>query len=215
MINVTGISYFSYRFVQKQDSLTFKTDTIVEDIKRGGAALDRVMRKLYTDEKCRAQAQSVFLRLGGREQEFEDIFQDSIAHLIMNVRRGKFKGDSTISTYLISICKNLWLNKSRKEVRHREILSALSTEESTSPKTPEDIMLFQERTELFNTLIEQTGEACRKVLSLWSLSYSMDEIAKQTGYKNAAIVRKKKHNCLQRLIELVRKHRSQLEFFKR
>ncbi len=177
---------------------------ILQQIAEGGKSLEQVMQELYTDEQCRGQALSLLLRMGGREQDFEDIFQDGIAHLIMNIRKEKFKGESSIKTYLLSICKHLWMNKSRQQANRKTLLVSQPLASETSTDSPEDILLYQERRQTLQVLLNKIGDPCRRILSLWSLSYSMDEISQLTDYKNAAVVRKKKHHCLQQLMMMVR-----------
>jgi len=41
----------------------------------------------------------------------EDIFQDGFTIAIMNISNGKFRGESSFSTYLNSICRNICLKK--------------------------------------------------------------------------------------------------------
>ena len=43
--------------------------------------------------------------------EPEDIFQEGLTRAVINVRKGSFKGDSTFSTYLYGICRNLCLKE--------------------------------------------------------------------------------------------------------
>jgi RNA polymerase sigma factor (sigma-70 family) len=179
-------------------------NSILQRIVEGGKSLEQAMQELYTDEQCRGQALSLLLRMGGRGQDFEDIFQDSIAHLIMNIRKGKFKGESSMKTYLLSICKHLWLNKSRQQANRETLLTKQPLVSETGANSPEDILLYQERTQTLQLLLGKIGDPCRRILSLWSLSYSMDEISQLTSYKNAAVVRKKKHHCMQQLMKMVR-----------
>ncbi|MCB0641178.1 MAG: hypothetical protein KDC44_06040, partial [Phaeodactylibacter sp.] len=44
-------------------------------------------------------------------------------------------------------------------------------------------------------------EACRQVLKMWTLGYSMREIAANAGYKSDGVVRKKKRLCLVKLMQ--------------
>lgn len=45
----------------------------------------------------------------------DDVFQDGLTRAIINIRKGIFKGDSTFSTYLYSICRNICLKEYNKE----------------------------------------------------------------------------------------------------
>lgn len=176
---------------------------ILQRIEEGGKSLEQAMQELYTDEQCRGQALSLLLRMGAGKQDFEDVFQDSIAHLIMNIRKGKFKGESSIKTYLLSICKHLWMNKRKQLANRKALLVSQPPVSEANQNSPEDLLLYQERKQTLQVLLDKIGDPCRRILSLWSLSYSMDEISQLTDYKNAAVVRKKKHHCLQQLMLMV------------
>ena len=41
----------------------------------------------------------------------EDIYQDGFTIAVVNIRNGKFRGESSFSTYLNSICRNICLKK--------------------------------------------------------------------------------------------------------
>ena len=49
----------------------------------------------------------------------------------------------------------------------------------------------------------QVGEKCQKVLEMWSQNYAMKEIAQALGYKSEGMVRKKKHQCLRKLTQMI------------
>lgn len=44
----------------------------------------------------------------------EDIFQEGLTRAILNIRNGKFRGESSFSTYLNSICRNICLKELNK-----------------------------------------------------------------------------------------------------
>src|SRR4249919_570238 len=55
----------------------------------------------------------------GSEQDAEDIFQEVILVFIEIVKQDKFRGESSISTFLYSITRNIWLNELKKKDRSR------------------------------------------------------------------------------------------------
>ena len=57
-----------------------------------------------------------------------------------------------------------------------------------------------------SNILLQVGERCKKILELWKLSYSMEEIAAEVGFSSAQMARKNKYRCHKRLIELLEKH---------
>ena len=43
--------------------------------------------------------------------EPDDVFQEGLTRAVINIRKGVFKGDSSFSTYLYGICRNLCLKE--------------------------------------------------------------------------------------------------------
>ncbi len=180
-----------------------KNQYIVDAILAGGRALNQAMADLYKSGHFKDAVRALVLEYGGKDSEVEDVFQDGIAHLIMNIRKGNFRGESGLKTYFLSICKNIWFQKLRREKKFKEIIQQLPPQE-IADSTPGSLLLLGEKKILLNQLLDRIGSVCKKVISLWTLSYSMKEIAQKTGYKNEGVVRKKKHQCLQALVELVK-----------
>jgi RNA polymerase sigma factor (sigma-70 family) len=143
--------------------------------------------------------------MGGNLQDGEDIFQETVVIFIDLVQRRKFRGDSSIKTFLTSIAKHIWLNeiKRRKSINHRE--SRFGTE-----RDQEDLFDSYEQQEIkaqFLTLLSQMGDSCRQVLSLFYYeNLTFAEIMEKMGYESEQVVRNKKYKCLRELTELVRKN---------
>ena len=137
----------------------------------------------------------------GSREDIEDIFQEGVRHLIINVRAGRFNKQSSIKTYLSSICKNLWYTKFSREVKLKEIKKQLPSMEEETP-SPEQHFLIREKNELLNSVLGHLGATCKKVLGLWSLGFSFKEISQQTGSSEGA-VRKQKFDCLKKLTTLL------------
>ena len=52
--------------------------------------------------------------MGGSLQDGEDIFQETVVTFIDLVRKSKFRGDSSIKTFLVSVARNIWLNELKR-----------------------------------------------------------------------------------------------------
>jgi DNA-directed RNA polymerase specialized sigma subunit len=63
-----------------------------------------------------------------------------------------------------------------------------------------------ERRQNLEVVLQQIDDKCRQVLTLWAKDMKMQAIAKVLNYSSAEVVRKKKHFCLKKLIELVNLH---------
>ncbi|MBR9922070.1 MAG: sigma-70 family RNA polymerase sigma factor [Bacteroidetes bacterium] len=174
---------------------------LIRMIRSGGKQMELAMRYWNSHSGIREKLDSWIRKAGGTKADSADIFQDSICYLILNIRNGKFEGASNLQTYFMAIGKNLWLQQSRRSQHYQRILNSVQAEEATVIN-PEHILMRAEQINRLDQLLQLTGDACRKVLGMWSLNFSMREIARELGYKTEAVVRKKKHQCLKQLMKL-------------
>ena len=74
--------------------------------------------------------------------------------------------------------------------------------------------LANEQKNVIQQLLGRLGDKCQKILELWKLSYSMEEIATQVGLKDAGVARRQRYNCYQKLLKIVEQEPSLLNFLK-
>jgi RNA polymerase sigma factor (sigma-70 family) len=141
----------------------------------------------------------------GSEQDAEDIFQEVMVAFINLLKAEKFRGESSIRTFLFSLNKNIWLNelkrRGRAAAREEKYEKMANREEQTVDVAME---LRQTKQDLLNTL-ETLGENCKKILLLFYYeNKSMREILAELPYENEQVVRNKKSKCLKKLETLVK-----------
>jgi RNA polymerase sigma factor (sigma-70 family) len=140
----------------------------------------------------------------GTEDEARDIYQDALVVFWQKSRSGNLVLTSKISTYIYSICQNLW----RKELDRKK---RLSNEEKDSPETLD--LDGPERERIIAKCMEQLGETCRKVLMYYYFDeMSMQEIADSLGFANTDTAKTKKYKCKQKLDELVKAQYTEQDF---
>jgi RNA polymerase sigma factor (sigma-70 family) len=109
-----------------------------------------------------------------------------------------------MSTFIYSICQNLW----RKELDRKK---RLSNEEKDTPTSID--MDSPEREKIMAKCLDQLGETCRKVLMYYYFDeMSMQEIAEKLGFANTDTAKTKKYKCKQKLDELVKAQYSEQDF---
>lgn len=145
------------------------------------------------------------LNNSGSGQDAEDVFQEVLVAFIHLLKAGKFRGESSIRTFLFSLNKNIWLNelkrRGRASAREEKYEKAMNREEPTADIAME---LRQTKQELLKTL-DALGENCKKILLLFYYeNRSMKEIVTELPYENEQVVRNKKSKCLKKLEELVK-----------
>lgn len=144
----------------------------------------------------------------GNEQDAEDIFQEVILAFITLVQAGKFRGDSSVKTFLYSLNRNIWLNELKRRGR-AQAREERYERQNEHPEMTVDIVLElqQTRASLMETL-EALGENCKKILLLFYFeNQSMKEILTHLSYENEQVVRNKKSKCLKKLEQLVKENK--------
>jgi RNA polymerase sigma factor (sigma-70 family) len=140
----------------------------------------------------------------GTEDEARDVYQDALVVFWQKARSGNLVLTSKISTYVYSICQNLW----RKELDRKK---RLSNEEKDSSESMD--LDGPEREKIIARCMEQLGETCRKVLTYYYFDeMSMQEIADKLGFANTDTAKTKKYKCKQKLDELVKAQYTEQDF---
>jgi RNA polymerase sigma factor (sigma-70 family) len=162
--------------------------------------LEPAILQLYQDHSEAAKA--FIMSKGGTQQDADDIFQETIVSFIDSVQKKKFRQESEIRTFLISISKNLWYNEIRKRARagRREIIFEMDRDQ---PETEViETIQYREMKQQLNQMLQDLGESCRKILELFYYeNLSMKDIVAHLHYENEQVVRNKKYKCLNQLTE--------------
>ncbi len=183
---------------------SFSEQELLEAIQSGGQLLDQAMNYIYQKNEYKESVTKFVLQRSGTQKDVEDVFQEGICDLIVNIRDGKFKGKSSIKTYLTAICKNIWFTRFKRQEHLENIKSKIS--EGAKPemdKGPEDQFILSETSDLLNDLLSKLTAECQQVLSMWALGYSFKEIGAQMSKKEGT-VRKQKHSCFKSLMALLK-----------
>jgi RNA polymerase sigma factor (sigma-70 family) len=140
----------------------------------------------------------------GTEEEARDVYQDALIVFWQKATSGNLVLTSKISTYIYSICQNLW----RKELDRKK---RLSNEEKDTPVALDTETAERER--IIAKCIDQLGDTCKKVLTYYYFDeMSMQEIADKMGFDNTDTAKTKKYKCKRKLDELVKAQYSEQDF---
>lgn len=159
---------------------------VLEKIRQGD---EKALQYLY--KKHYRMMLKLVMRNSGSEDEAKDVFQDALIVFWEKVIADKLTLTSKISTYLYSVCQNLW----RKELDRK---GRLTDEVEDSPEYVDQDR--QERIDIVNHCIAQLGESCRQILIYYYYDkLSMNDIAEKMGFANADTAKTKKYKCKQEL----------------
>ena len=132
----------------------------------------------------------------GTEYEAKDIYQEALIVLWQKAVSGNLVLTSKLSTYLYSICQNLW----RKELDRKSRLSSETKDGSEYMEHDRE-----ERVRIIRDCIDQLGDTCQKVLTYYYFDgMSMNDIAEKLGFSNTDTAKTKKYKCKKRLDQLVK-----------
>lgn len=128
---------------------------------------------------------------GGDEPAGEDVFQETLILFDRNIREGRFTGQSGLQTYFLGIAKQWWFN------RRRNIRPVSLSPEYDRPVTenPERIALQQEKQYIIEAVLDSLGDHCKRVLGLYKLSLSNEEIAQELGLSSPEMAKKYTYRC--------------------
>lgn len=186
---------------------------LITAIKAGGTQRQRAIRYIYNNKGFSQKIIQFVKNNSGNLQDGQDAFHEGIIVLDRNIRQDKFRGESALSSYLYSICRFHWMNQIRKKAKvdYTEDQQRLDEVEI---ENPENMMMGDERKTMLEKILSQLGERCQKILHLWKLSYSMEEIAEKLGFSSAAMARKNKYRCHKSLMKYLEENPEERDFLK-
>jgi RNA polymerase sigma factor (sigma-70 family) len=172
---------------------------IFDRIRKGDEkALEFIYKKYYR------MMTKMVISNSGTEEEARDVYQDALVVFWQKARSGNLVMTSKMSTFIYSVCQNLW----RKELDRKKRLSNEEVDSSVSINTDS-----AEREKIVARCLEQLGDTCRKVLMYYYFDeLSMQEIADKLGFANTDTAKTKKYKCKQKLDELVKAQYTEQDF---
>jgi RNA polymerase sigma factor (sigma-70 family) len=170
------------------------------------ALLDNDTEKLKgVYEKCVSKIRTMVLKNNGSEADAADIFQDALVSIFQKAKSGNFILTCPLEAYLYLICKNRWINE-----LNRRGASGVTFTDTEGFKHGEDVFQSAEelrnKSERHNLLLEklkQLGDGCKRLLELSWGGLGMEEVAAELN-NSYGYVRKKKSECMAKLINLVK-----------
>ena len=149
----------------------------------------------------------------------EDLYQEAFIAVQDNIHRGKVRPDTDWNAYILTI----GLNMASKEQRHGGITDPFDTMyddgkedgnnrlarkvEDIIKEMPEEEAALCNNPEVLSRLgneLEHTPEPCGKIIRLFYYTdATMEDIAEETGLKNAQTAKAKKSQCMTDLINRV------------
>lgn len=175
-----------------------RTDAqIVAALQADRSAQEAALRMLLNDSVLRQSVRGQVLALGGIDADVKDALSVALVIFDEAVRAGRYDpAKSAVRTYIVSIARQWYFTRQRSDQRRAALHWRVFDESIADPETEVSNAQFGEVVE---TVLENLGEKCRKILKLYSLDYSMAEIAESMAYKNHTIAKTETANCRKRM----------------
>jgi RNA polymerase sigma factor (sigma-70 family) len=185
------------------DSNHWSEDKLIVALSKGGALREQAVN--YLMNAYIHYIPSVSKKVGLAQDLALDTFTDAIIDLIEQVAKGKFKGESKLSSYFYKIFyfKSIDLFRKNKtnRIAYQEELPELP---DSAPIAAKEMEIKEAVNQLYKYL-DQLGEPCKQILIDWGFwGYNMTEIAERVGLLGSAEAKDRKYNCLQKLRKLIK-----------
>lgn len=180
----------------------FHSDQALLTALQGKKDLDRAVRFLYRQYY---EVLSIYTRQNnGTEQDAEDVFQEVVVTFIDLVNQHKFRGESTIKTFLYSLNRHIWLNELKKRNRMQQRnLKFESSRDQAEADVSTHIASREARGQVMK-IIDQLGDACKQVLmAFYYQDLQVKDMLAFLPYENEQVIRNKKYKCLKKLEEML------------
>lgn len=162
-----------------------------------------LLNELYV--KFSGKIKQMVLKNNGTETDAADVFQEALLAIYQKAKNNNFTLNCPLEAYLYLICKTRWINELNKR-SNQKVTFIDEFGYNYSEDVFNSIAIVQnqyERSNLLQQKLQQLGDGCRELLELSWSGLAMDEVAKklQNSY---GYVRKKKSECMAKLIALVK-----------
>ncbi|MBI5858590.1 MAG: sigma-70 family RNA polymerase sigma factor [Sphingobacteriales bacterium] len=168
---------------------------------RSGQRMDDSVKAIY-----RSHFDSLswyVLNNSGSREDAEDVFQEVVVNFIDLVQKDKFRGESTVKTFLFSLNRHIWLNELKRRGRALAREEKFEKGQERIEADTGHVIADREARKQVMKVVEELGETCKKILLLFYYeNLSMKDILETLHYENEQVVRNKKYKCLKQLEQM-------------
>jgi RNA polymerase sigma factor (sigma-70 family) len=178
------------------------TDLSLIQALRSDTNPDEAIRHLYRTQFSMTAA--YIKQNSGTDEDAEDIFQEVVLVFIEVLKKDKFRAESSVSTFLYSLTRNIWLNELKKRGRSKLRDEIFEKGKDQADEDVSHLIVNREMKSQLMQLVDKLGEACKKILlAFYFENLPMREILKSLDYENEQVVRNKKYKCLKQLEQML------------
>ncbi|MBG9375320.1 RNA polymerase sigma factor [Panacibacter sp. DH6] len=141
----------------------------------------------------------------GSKDDAADIIQETIVAFIEIVEENRFRGESSVKSFLYSITRNLWLTELRRKNSADNRNKVFEKAKDTTEQEAVQHLIKKEYYNAIQALFEKLGDKCKQLLMLvYYEDLSMrDIVEKMPDYQNEQVLRNKKYKCMKQLEQMI------------
>ena len=174
-----------------------------EILERIGQGDEKVLEHLYS--RHYRMMVKMIQQNNGTEEEAKDVYQEALLAFWQKAASRKLVLTSKISTYLYSVCQNLWRKELDKKRRYSD--TEVDKEEFQDYEERERLRIVKES-------IEELGDVCKKILTYYYFDgMSMADISKKLDFSGTDTATTKKYKCKKKLDALIKRKYTISDFF--
>ena len=142
------------------------------------------------------------------QEDAFNAYSDTILQVINNISGNLFEKRSSLKTYLYRIFNNKCVDLIRKKTTNKSSvhqtapISDMLTMISDPAKTIIQQLVEKNDIALLRTKLNEIGENCKQLLSMFAEGYNDKEIAIDMEYKSADVVKTSRLRCLDKLRQM-------------
>ncbi|MFT5056147.1 MAG: RNA polymerase sigma factor (sigma-70 family) [Pseudoalteromonas distincta] len=162
---------------------------VIERIEQGD---EQMLKYLYKNHL--RMVKNFVLKNSGAEDAVDDILQDTVIAVWRNVNKPNFLLQVKLSTYVMSIAKNLWYKELKKKIKFKVVDEANKLHEAS-----EEMSLNMDQSVIVE-IVQEMDETCRKLLTYFYFDgFNNKVIAEKLNFANTDTVKSKKYQCFKKL----------------
>jgi RNA polymerase sigma factor (sigma-70 family) len=210
IVNSTNFSVHAFENLEKMlQQKLFKTEA---DLIQG---ICSISNDSQLAEKALFQRYEYLINIGQykhqlSEERVFDAYHDTFMVVLNDIRKQKFRGESTLKTYFSRIFNNKCIDYFRKNTTTKSRVHTWTDdlEKVSNHEAGQNIQKYLEQTELLDDLkaeLRKLGAACQQIILDYAFGYSFAEIAVRLtpAMKNAQTVKSKKSQCMKKLMQQI------------
>lgn len=178
----------------------FTNKEIIEML--GGHAKKKNEALNFLYKKVRQALKGIIFKDSGNTSDLDEIVQDAIIAFYENIVVSGIELKGEAVGYICQVGKYMWYKRNGKKTQNSFSIDTIPDESFVVP--PEDLLDSNvESFQLIEKLMNGMGRICKQILiQSFYEKKPMDQIAENSGLKNAQNARNKKYKCLKKLREL-------------